>query len=99
MKRAPYLRDIVVFGSVCSVYRDPRENSLSKRSQTDFIIGRSDETKDYKVFLQGENKVVVTQHVRTSKLCVMSRIASCREHLNSRIKPMVRCRRAQVKQS
>ena len=31
-KRAPDLRDIVVFGSVCSVYRDPRKNSGKKVS-------------------------------------------------------------------
>ena len=63
-KRAPDLRDIVVFGSVCSVYRDPRKNSLAKRSQVGIIIGRSDEIKGYKVFLQKENKVVVTQHLK-----------------------------------
>ena len=47
-----------------SVYHNPRKNSLPKRSQVGVIIGRSDETKGYKVFLQKENKVVVTQHVK-----------------------------------
>uniref|UniRef100_A0AAV1U680 Polyprotein n=1 Tax=Peronospora matthiolae TaxID=2874970 RepID=A0AAV1U680_9STRA len=63
-KHAPDLRDIVAFGSVCSVYRDPRKNSLARRSQVGIIIGRSDETKGYRVFLQKENKVTVTQHVK-----------------------------------
>ena len=48
---APELRDKVAFGSVCSVYRDPHENSLAKRSQVDIIIVRSDEINVYRVFL------------------------------------------------
>ena len=60
------LRTIVVFGSSCSVYRDPRKSSLHQRSQTGIIVGVSEETKGYKVLLQQENKVVVTQHVKNN---------------------------------
>lgn len=64
---APELRDKVAFGSVCSIYRDPRESSLAKRSQLGIIIVRSDETNVYRVFLQKKNKVTVTQHVKDIK--------------------------------
>uniref|UniRef100_A0AAV1T191 Integrase catalytic domain-containing protein n=1 Tax=Peronospora matthiolae TaxID=2874970 RepID=A0AAV1T191_9STRA len=37
--KVPDLRGIVVFGSPCSVYRDPRKNSLLKRSQHGIIVG------------------------------------------------------------
>ena len=63
-KQVPDLRDSVAFGSICSVYRDPGKNSLAQRAQVGVIIGRSDETKGFRVFLQKENKVVITQHVR-----------------------------------
>uniref|UniRef100_A0AAV1UY47 Retroviral polymerase SH3-like domain-containing protein n=1 Tax=Peronospora matthiolae TaxID=2874970 RepID=A0AAV1UY47_9STRA len=63
-KQVPDLRDIVAFGSICSVYRDPGKNSLAQRAQVGVIIGRSDETKSFRVFLQKENKVTITQHVR-----------------------------------
>ena len=63
-KQVPDLRENVVFGSICSVYRDPGKNSLAQRAQVGVIIGRSDETKGFRVFLQKENKVTITQHVR-----------------------------------
>ena len=62
--KAPDMRGIVCLGSPCSVYRDPRKNSLLKRSQRGIIVGVSEETKGYKVLLPRENKVVVTQHVK-----------------------------------
>lgn len=43
--KAPDLRGIVFFGSPCSVYRDPRKNSLLKRSQKGIIVGLSEQTK------------------------------------------------------
>ena len=55
------LRGIVVFGSYCSGYREPRKNSLQQRSQRGVIVGISDETKGYKV--RKENKVIVSQYV------------------------------------
>ena len=63
-KHAPELRDIIAFDSVSSVYRDPRMNSLEKRSQVGVMIGRSDKTKSYRVFHQNENKITVTQYVK-----------------------------------
>ena len=44
-KVSPDLRNIVVFGSSCTVYRDPRKNSLAQRAQVGIIVGRSDGTK------------------------------------------------------
>lgn len=61
--QVPDLRGIVVFGSQCTVYRDPRKNSLQRRAQVGTILGKSDVTKGYKVYLRNENVVVVTQHV------------------------------------
>uniref|UniRef100_A0AAV1V4U7 Uncharacterized protein n=1 Tax=Peronospora matthiolae TaxID=2874970 RepID=A0AAV1V4U7_9STRA len=49
--KVPDLRGIVVFGSACSVYRDPRKNSLLKRSQYGIIVGVNKEIKGYKVLL------------------------------------------------
>ena len=63
-KQVPDLRDTVVFGFICSVYREPGNNLLAQRAQVGVIIGRSDETKGFRVFLQKENKVTITQHVR-----------------------------------
>ncbi|CAI5732629.1 unnamed protein product [Peronospora farinosa] len=62
---APDLRDVVVFGSTCTAYRDPRKDSLAQRAQVGIIVGRSDETKGYRVFLQKDNILVVTQHVKS----------------------------------
>ena len=62
--KVPDLRKIVVFGSTCSVYRDPSKNSLQQRAQLATIVGVSEETKGYKVYLRKENKVIVTQHVK-----------------------------------
>ena len=64
---APDLRKIVVFGSICSVYRDPRKDSLKQRSVVGVIIGASNEIKGYRVFLKKDNKVVTTQHVTDIK--------------------------------
>ena len=62
--KVPDLRKIVVFGFTCSVYRDPSKNSLQQRAQLATIVGVSEETKGYKVYLRKENKVIVTQHVK-----------------------------------
>ena len=63
-KHAPDLLIIVAFGSICTIYRDPGKNSLAQRAQFGVIIGQSDETKWFRVFIQNENKVTVTQQVR-----------------------------------
>ena len=60
----PDLRKIVVFGSSCSVYRDPNKNLLKQRPQLATIVGVNEETKGYKVYLRKENKVIVTQYVK-----------------------------------
>ena len=48
---APDLRDIVAFGSICTVYRDPGKNLLAQRAQVGIIIGRGDEKKGCRVFI------------------------------------------------
>uniref|UniRef100_A0AAV1UP75 Integrase catalytic domain-containing protein n=1 Tax=Peronospora matthiolae TaxID=2874970 RepID=A0AAV1UP75_9STRA len=63
-KHAPDLREIVAFGSIYTIYRDPGKNSLARRAQVGVIIGRSDETKILRVFIQKESKATVAQHVR-----------------------------------
>ena len=45
MGNAPDLRHIVVYGSHCYVYLDPRKNSLTQRSQIGTIFRISDEPK------------------------------------------------------
>ena len=62
--KTPDLRGIVVVSSQCSVFRDPRKNSLLQRSMRAIIVGVSEETKGYKVLLPRDNKVVVTQHIK-----------------------------------
>ena len=52
---------------ICSVYWDPDRDSLAKRAQVGVIIGRSDETKGYRVNIQNDNKVTVSQHVPNIK--------------------------------
>ena len=63
-KKAPDLTDIVVFGSGCTVHRDAKNKSLGERGKPGIIIGRSDETKGYRVYIPKDDVVVVTQHVR-----------------------------------
>ena len=63
--KRPDLRGIVVFGSPCNVYRDPRNNSLLQRSMCAIIVGVSEKTKGYKVLLSRDNNVVATQHINT----------------------------------
>uniref|UniRef100_M4C4I0 Uncharacterized protein n=1 Tax=Hyaloperonospora arabidopsidis (strain Emoy2) TaxID=559515 RepID=M4C4I0_HYAAE len=44
-KVSPDLRNVVVFGSSCTVYRDPCKNLLAQRARVGIIVGRSDDTK------------------------------------------------------
>ena len=56
--------NIVLFGSPGMVYRDPKKDALAKRAQKGLILGRSEETKGYYVYLLNDKKVVVTNHVK-----------------------------------
>ncbi|KAJ8574562.1 hypothetical protein ON010_g4652 [Phytophthora cinnamomi] len=56
------LGEIVAFGSSSTVRRDPRKNSFAQRAQPGAIVGKSDETKGFSVYLPNLKKVVVTQH-------------------------------------
>ncbi|KAE9351299.1 hypothetical protein PF008_g5993 [Phytophthora fragariae] len=61
--RAPILQFIVVFGSSCAVFVDTNKKNLQKRSQPGQIVGKSEETKGYRVYLPQAHKVIVTRHV------------------------------------
>jgi hypothetical protein len=63
-KQTPPLGEIVVFGSPCTVYRDPRNKNFSQRGQQAMIVGISEETKGYRVYLPKDRVVVTTQHVK-----------------------------------
>jgi hypothetical protein len=60
---APSLKDIVIFGSPCMVYR-PSNKTFNPRATRAIILGRSEETKGFVVYLIKEKKVTTTQHVR-----------------------------------
>ncbi|POM71675.1 Hypothetical protein PHPALM_11725 [Phytophthora palmivora] len=63
-RHAPSLQEVVVFGFACAVFGDTSKKNLQKRSQRGVVIGKSDETKGYRVYLPESNKVVVTRHVK-----------------------------------
>ncbi|KAG3251046.1 hypothetical protein PI124_g4306 [Phytophthora idaei] len=63
-KQTPSLGEIVVFGSPCTVYRDPRKKNFAQRAQQGTIVGVGEETKGYRVYLPKDRVVVTTQHVR-----------------------------------
>ncbi|DBA04711.1 TPA: hypothetical protein N0F65_012294 [Lagenidium giganteum] len=60
----PQLDDVVVFGSPCTVFNDPGKNSLRKRGVPGIIIGKSDQTKGFWVYLPKQQVVKITRHVR-----------------------------------
>nr|CCA28337.1 AlNc14C2412G13231 [Albugo laibachii Nc14] len=49
--RPPSLVDIVVFGSPCETYRDPKKHCLKQRSEQGIILGKSDETTGFRDFV------------------------------------------------
>ncbi|GMF45370.1 unnamed protein product [Phytophthora fragariaefolia] len=63
-KQTPQLGKIVVFGSPCTIYRDPSNKTFSQRAQQGMIIGIGEEVKGYRVYLPKDKKVVTSQHVR-----------------------------------
>ncbi|OWZ02249.1 hypothetical protein PHMEG_00026224 [Phytophthora megakarya] len=62
--QTPSLGQIVAFGSPCTVRRDPLKRTFAPRAQPGIIVGKSDETKRFGVYLPSMKKVVVTQHIR-----------------------------------
>ncbi|OWZ15198.1 putative mitochondrial protein [Phytophthora megakarya] len=63
-KQTPQLGKIVVFGSSCTVQRDPTNKNFSQRAQQGMIIGIGEEVKGYRVYLPKDKKVVTSQHVQ-----------------------------------
>ncbi|CAH0478639.1 unnamed protein product [Peronospora belbahrii] len=62
--QAPESRNIVVFGSYFTVYRDPVTTNFAHRAQVDSILGCSNETMGFRVYFQKDNKFITTQHVQ-----------------------------------
>ncbi|KAJ0395767.1 hypothetical protein P43SY_005684 [Pythium insidiosum] len=59
----PSLIQVVVFGSPCTVFRDPKKKSLKERAQAGIIVGKNEETKGFKVYLPKDRVVVTTRHI------------------------------------
>ncbi|CAI5721083.1 unnamed protein product [Peronospora destructor] len=59
----PSISDIVVFGSPCTVHRNPGKKAWKHRAEVGVIVGKHDKTKDYKVYIPLDRVVVTTQHV------------------------------------
>ena len=62
-KKVPKLTDIVTFDSVCTIHVEAKYKSLGKRGRAAIVIGKSDETKRYIVYIPEVKVVLVTQHV------------------------------------
>lgn len=45
----------------CTVYRDSEKNSLAHQAHVGMIVGRSDDTKGFRVDIRKDNVVTVTQ--------------------------------------
>ena len=58
--KTPALNDIVIFGSTCTVHREPKNSSLVERGKTGIFIRRGGETKGYTVYIPADKVVVVT---------------------------------------
>uniref|UniRef100_A0AAV1VND6 LAGLIDADG endonuclease n=1 Tax=Peronospora matthiolae TaxID=2874970 RepID=A0AAV1VND6_9STRA len=59
-----YLRSIELIGFSCSLYCDPRMNSMQNRMQRGIIVGFSNKTKGSKMLTSIESEVIVMQHVK-----------------------------------
>ncbi|CAI5719928.1 unnamed protein product [Peronospora farinosa] len=57
------LNDIVVFGSPCMAWRDPKKKSLERHAEKALILMKNDETKGYKILLLKDRVVTITRHV------------------------------------
>lgn len=60
----PSISDLVVFGSPCTVYRNPQKRTWKPRAEVSPIIKKPDETKVYKVYIPRDRVVITTQHVQ-----------------------------------
>ncbi|KAG3169946.1 hypothetical protein PC128_g19033 [Phytophthora cactorum] len=62
--RTPDLHEVVLFGTKCTVFSDPGKRSMTQRACECVTVGKDDPTKDYKVYLPSERKVITTRHVQ-----------------------------------
>ena len=62
--KRPELRDIVIFGSPCTVHLATVNKSLNARGKAAIITGINDEMNGYRVYIPKERVVVVIQHVQ-----------------------------------
>jgi hypothetical protein len=74
---APSLKDIVIFGSPCTVYIKKKTTKTFKpRAAQGLILGRSEGTKGYQVYLVNEKTVTTTQHIKNIETLSASQNAS-----------------------
>ncbi|DAZ99961.1 TPA: hypothetical protein N0F65_008768 [Lagenidium giganteum] len=60
----PDLADVVTFGSPCTLYRDPKKNSLQSRGTPGLIIGKHEETEGF----QDPRIVVKAEDINIDKI-------------------------------
>ncbi|KAG2768054.1 hypothetical protein PC129_g23027 [Phytophthora cactorum] len=66
-EQTPSLGEIVVFGLLCTMYRDPQNRNFSHRAQQGTIVGIGVGTNGYRVYLPKDRKVVTLQRVKNIK--------------------------------
>nr|CCA16771.1 AlNc14C25G2514 [Albugo laibachii Nc14] len=64
---SPTLTDIVIVGSPCTAIRTPKRKTIDRRGEERLIIGKSDETKGYRVLFTKDRLALTTQHVKNIK--------------------------------
>ena len=62
--KKPNLSEIIAFCSTSTVHWHTNNESLGARGKAAIIIGKTDESNRYRVYLPRESVVVVTQHVK-----------------------------------
>ncbi|CAI5717441.1 unnamed protein product [Peronospora farinosa] len=62
--KCPNLVNIIIFGSLCTVYRDPDKKLWHPRAKVGMIIGKNDEIKGFKVYNPNDRVVITTQHIK-----------------------------------
>uniref|UniRef100_A0AAV1U2B7 Retroviral polymerase SH3-like domain-containing protein n=1 Tax=Peronospora matthiolae TaxID=2874970 RepID=A0AAV1U2B7_9STRA len=80
-KNVPTQNDIMVFGLTCTVHVDTKNKSLGESGKAAIIIGISDSTKGYKVYIPRDKVVVVTQHVRNIETLTDEQNGQLKSHL------------------
>ena len=70
----------MVLESPCTVHQDAKNKSLGEQGKPGLIVGKSEETKGYRVYIAKDKLVIVTHNIRKWKPSRMSRINNCGEY-------------------